>query len=1124
MKRDPFYRQIVERLGGELDPDTFEGCVADLLQDIYPGLVPIHGGKDAGMDGAISDREGEPFPLVATTEENVISNFTKSLNSYVQAGRKRREVVLATSQYLTPRRIQNLYDRSAVLGFTLVNVHSRDDIANRLYHSPEWCLELLNLPGKPPALSLFPKSDRPLINKTLMGREKELAWLLETEGDRLLIGQPGSGKSFLLHQFALEGGGLFVVEENRGEIAAGIRSQQPSVLIVDDAQVNLPLLKDLKQMRQELGVEFSILASCWHGDEDKVAQTMNLSEQSIHHLDLLTRSQIVEVVKDTGLGGPTELLREIVSQAEGRPGLAATLAHLCLHGGVKEVILGDALSASVRKFFKPRLGSKAIDVLASFSVGGDVGMTLPAVSDGLQMKVTEVREIAVELAAGGIIWETGKDSLSVQPPALRHSLVRDVFFQGAFSLSIQPFIDQSSDLVQTAHTLVGAYARGANIPDSLLRNLLERANSVEVWEHYAWQGPIEAGWVLENYPGLLVSLAHPALKHVPEIVIPRLLQAAVGDNRQLHATPKHPLRMIDDWVKSAWPGKGEAVVRREILIRIVCSWFDRGKDATIGLKALISAFSPICGDITTDPGAGNTVTIRQTYLLLDEMRSVQMYWPEIYAIVRGMNIITWQPLQEIVKAWAFTHLYNIKISDEVRNLVRSFAVQILSDIVTLAREHPGILHWAGQVSLDARFDISIPLDREFEILYPIEERLNWHDAEAKHRPIVQALAREWVSKSPQNIAEKMAWIEREAQSAETKWPRWTTYLCSEMSHAVESPVTWARALIKEGCDGDLILPFLRNSVEVGEQGWRDLIGECLSQAGLKGVTISIIMTMKDPPEELLAEVLGSLSGYDQLIDTLCVRGEIPEKTVRRLLLHEDPTIAGAAAQGEWYANPKGKVRESIKTEWRNALARSRQEHFISVVLVNDSELAYDWLMNFLQDEVSDTYKYERALRAAFSALDLEAKKSIMEIIPPNLSYGELVHNLIGNDLELYGLLLNETRLQLFHLVPLTWQDRETWVEKAKLALKAGYSTNDIAHAAYGFPIRSISWTGKESLVRKEWLERFESLCSHEDERIRAIGAVGKAEAEAEFQEALREERDEDIFGFRAVRRRSRYIS
>ncbi len=220
MTRDPFYRQIIERLNGPLDATQFEDCAADLLRAIYPTLVPMRGGSDTGMDGAIADGLGEPFPLVTTTSSDVIGNLTRNLHTYVHAGRTRRKVVLATSRSLTPRRIQNLYDRASQLGFTLIQVHEQTDLATLLYRNPRWCRDLLNLTGNPPALSAVPLSTRALLNVPLVGRDVDLAWLQQIHGDRLLIGQPGSGKTFLLYQMVKEGEALFAVSSERAEIAA----------------------------------------------------------------------------------------------------------------------------------------------------------------------------------------------------------------------------------------------------------------------------------------------------------------------------------------------------------------------------------------------------------------------------------------------------------------------------------------------------------------------------------------------------------------------------------------------------------------------------------------------------------------------------------------------------------------------------------------------------------------------------------------------------------------------------------------------------------------------------------------------------------------------------------------
>ena len=61
MRKDPFFQEIIKSLGQHLDPGQFEDCVNDLLIDVYPSLVPVPGGQDAGMDGAIGDGEESLF-------------------------------------------------------------------------------------------------------------------------------------------------------------------------------------------------------------------------------------------------------------------------------------------------------------------------------------------------------------------------------------------------------------------------------------------------------------------------------------------------------------------------------------------------------------------------------------------------------------------------------------------------------------------------------------------------------------------------------------------------------------------------------------------------------------------------------------------------------------------------------------------------------------------------------------------------------------------------------------------------------------------------------------------------------------------------------------------------------
>jgi hypothetical protein len=1113
MIRDPFYREIIKRLNSPLDGDLFEDCAADLLRAIYPTLVPMRGGNDAGMDGAITNGEGEPFPLVCTTEKDVIGNLRRSLNSYLKNRRQRRKVVLATSQQLTPRRVRNLYDRAAKLGFSLVGVHTQEAIANLLYYSPHWCLELLNLSGTPSALSVVPRTDRPLLGQTLIGREADLAWLQQGAAGRLLVGQPGSGKTFLLHRWALEGSALFVVSTDRGEIATAIRSTQPPTIIVDDAQLYPGLLTDLKQLRHDMGAEFAILASCWPSDQEMVVSALNIPASCSRQLELLTRNEIVDVVKTTGLAGPDALVQEIVRQAEGRPGLAVTLANLCLQGGIREVALGDALNRALSSFFEHVGGTRVSAILAGFSVGGSAGMPMTLIAEWLDLSLADVRDAVVRLSTSGIVWDMGQDRLAVHPAALREVLVRDTFFSGAASLPIEPLLPRISSLESTTRTLIGARARGGAVPQKLLVTFLEMLGAGTLWHEFASLGTSEAVWVLENHPEQATIVATPALHYAPEKIIPTLLRAAVGDRRPLHATPEHPLRKIQDWVQGAYPGTGQVVRRRKALLAAAGEWLRRGDDQEVGLRAIQIALSPRYEAHTVEPGAEDVVVLHYGYPSFEEVRAIQELWTDVQDTLRAVELTVWDPVHRIIEDWAYPGRFNVTISPEMRQSMRAFAVRILQDIITLAQNRPGILHWVAGVARDIKADIEVPLNPDFEVLYPEEDRVNWKEAEERQYAAVQQLARDWSTREPIWVVQRIIAIEREAQSTGIAWPRWTPLICREIAQAVESVGAWIQVLLDVDSTDDMIGPFLSRAANVGEPGWIDWAIACLNRSTVKQAAVVVVLTQAHPPEDLLAETLPRLEGLADTIKILCSRGQVPEHLVKRLLRHPDAQIASAAAIGEWNADPKGSIRASLLDNWRYAVVHAvREDYHLGEMLGSDPVAAYAWLEKQLEQRLDDLWRFEKAVQSATNALDAGAKREILRRIPAVFEASELVALLIGDDLELYSEVLGDARLARFHLVPLSGVPEGIWGEKAKRALQVGYSAESIAVATYS-QIKAVeAFFGAESTRWAEWVERFDRLCALEDESLKEIGRVGKGIAQKHREQALLEERHEAVYG------------
>ena len=1142
---DPFYQKIVEGLNSPLDPELFEQCAADLLRQDYATLVPVRGGSDFGMDGAIADGEGEPFPLVTTTGKDAIGNLTRNLNKYVEVGGTRKRAIFATSQSLTPRRRKNLYERASKLGFTLMQVYDQAAFADRLYRNPEWCLELLGLTGKLPALSILPKTQRPLLNLPLVGRGDDVMWLTTETHDRLIVGQPGSGKTYLLHHFAKENDGLFAVNSDMREIANDFRAQQPRVIIVDDAHTpqNLELVAGLKHFRESTGAEFDIAASCWPGDYQlAIAELLNLPEARSYELKRLSCDEIVQVIKAAGIAGSADpihgplnqLIREIVDQAEGRPGLAATLTHLFLQGDIQRIVSGEALSRSIMHFFLPSLDQTPKQVLAAISVGGDSGISMEAVADVLSISLSSVRNTVVDLDAGGVITVV-ENNLSVRPAVLRFALIRDVFCSGRLSLPercLRQLIVQAPYPPDVARTLIGAAGRGALVPRSLITEIFEqleyqhmpfrptlvntwRQDSVEdIWRMYGWLGRDEVLWILENHPERTIAIAWPGMVNAPDVAIPKMLEMAIGDHRALNAYPEHPLRLIEAWIQASYPRTGEALRRRKILLQITQDWLLSGRDLTIGLKGFRLAFSPVFETNESDPGNGNTLFLRGGRLLVEELKALQSEWSTGKKILESIEITDWEGLRDLVSDWAFWGHTSAPLSPETREVMQDLAGQMLVDLIPLMKEKPGLLHWVQRIADHLQLSVSIPVDDEFEILYPYrsrrEEREDWKSAEKREIEKARALAKSWSGVEPENVIDKIIRFGQEARLAGITWPEYVRFVCYEIARQTESAQIWLEKAAGSTMQQLFIEPFLIEAARRNELGWTDVATEMMASPNRKGVVISVVLTLDSPPETLLSEVLNKLDGMGQLVETHCVRNEISELVLLRLLHHPNKEIAGVTAVGIWAAEPEGSIPISLHDVWRDAVAAwADDDYHLGEILRHDPALAETWLTNCLLREDFRPFEYGQILGKVVGILDSEARFRVLRLISRPYGLDELVSLLVGRDPELYRKLLTLKQLEPYHLSPLAGPPDESWIEQAKLASEAGYSDDEIVHAALG---RLISWSGDKSEMWGTWVQRWELLCLHEDASVRKIAQAGKAYAEEKLHRALHEEYIESVYG------------
>jgi len=1124
MLRDPLYRAIEEGLNTRLDPELFERCAADLLQSAYPGLTPIRGGGDAGMDGAIPAEDAPPTPLVCTTAADVIGNLTRSLKSYISEGGKSRSVVLATSQALTPRRRRNLENRARELGFTLLNIHAQDDFVGRLYRAPQWRKELLGLTGEPPALSTFPRSRRPLASLPLLGREKDVEWLRGQQVDCLLVGQPGSGKTAVLSALSLVGEGVFLVSDDRAQIADAIRAQVPSRIFVDDAHRRYDLLVELRALREEIGADFIVVATCWPGDRHELQRSLSLAPDAVRELPLLPRKVMADIVRAAGIHGPDFLIGEILDQARGLPGLAVTLSLLCLKQGAWDLASGAFLFRDIVGNLSELVGPRVVPVLAGLAVGGSVGMPLPEVARVFGLSVADVWELITRIEAGGVVRQTPAGTLAVEPAALRDALVREVFFSGGRGLPIRELLEAAPSRASAVHVLTRAKARGAeDIPHSLIREQLEQcghdgtwtsSEAHNAWIAYAYSGEEAVDWILDRHPELLTVIAPAGLRVAPERVIPELLDAAVGDTRKLPPNPDHPLRLLQDWVQAGRPGTGDAVRRRHLVLSALRSWTQgrSSPDGNVVAQGLSMVLSPRYEISPADPIAYDRIMIQMGHLTAQEFRELLSVWPDALELLRRIGIDHIHHLDSIVREWAFPGMLHGDPSESVREVARSGAARMLQDLAELGQSHPGVTAWAIRLADQAGLSIVHPdTDPLFEVLFPPREYDgDWEARSRKHHAAADDLANGWSLESPEEVAARLVHYDAEGTKHGHTWPRLTPIVAEGIAARINDPMVWIDALVRGSATPDLVSPFLWKVFDGdshGEAVWTRLFD--IQQ--YRWLCLRVALCAKEVSSEMLRRTLENLEGAEMLVETACLRREVPYDRVTLLLKHDSPAVAAAAAKGVWYSGEKGdSIPQELRPAWEEAVVRHvRAEYILREVFAKDPRLAEAWILARVGNDWRRNWDERGAFKLAAKALDRDARQRFVGELPPGYGPSGFYKWLVGGDPELFQRLLARDDLRSVHLEPLHGRPTGQWIALARVALDSGYSPEDLAEAPHE---RGWSWVGKESMMWQGWADAFGALESHEDARIRQVGQIGRERAEERMQAAQKRERAEEVFG------------
>ena len=1112
---DPFRADIQRALEGRLDQNLFEECACSVLRDEWPSLVPVPGGDDAGVDGLIATPDEPTISLVCTTSRGgALNNLRKNLTSHKESGGRVQRFIFATPRALSPRQCRNLRRQAEELGVQLLEIYHQQAFVDRLYHNPEWRKHLLGLSGAPNALSEYPRFWRPMVGIPLIGRSADLKALTAAVGDLVVEGQPGVGKTFVLQELVREGWGFFAVDDDRERLADAVRKLEPSRVIVDDAHFALEELANLLQLRQGIGADFSVVATTWPGRRSEVERILGTSTGVV--LEPLPRDDILRVVTEVGVAGPTDLQRRIVDQALGRPGLAATLAQLCLRGNVTEVATGEALMKDTLSAYRRTIGERSAAVLGLLALSGDSGIGLQTVSDVLRLDLATVTAIVRDLASAGTIDEAASGHIRVQPEALRYALVRETFFEGPGRLDVRATLKAFPEPTSAVRPLVGAAQLDARVDRSLLEELLDGSSDCRAFAWYATLGHREVRYALEHAERCRTEVAAAALgsDSAPEPALHALMALSIGDSRPRHSHPEHPMRMIQDYVLAPT----NTMARRRMVRRAVATWLDQGGNPEVALEALSYALRPGVHFVETDPGRGMTVTIHEGPLPLEDLRQLAQLWDPYVELVANGAPLGFALVLEALRDWCYPGRITMGrgVPEEWLRFAKRQAARVVRELAARLHDRPGLRAALRRLNAQAGLRVRIDEDREFRILFPVEDFRDWRAAEARLQRSTRRLAAEWAELPPAAVAERLVRYEREAALASITWPRQTSELCQILAEATDRPLQYLTALHEHNAPLDLIHPFFAVLVQQRCDSWEQLIDDFLDDDRVRPVAVDVCLTAS-VGKRLTERAVGLCDSRFTNRLPFFPKERLNPDAHRPLLEHPDIDVAQAAVIALRPA-PGEDTSDDLGKSWEAALVRCpADDHWYAGILKHRPDLLVRWVLAGDERLASDRSSYERlpeAMLPLIGSLEIDARIDLLQRITPhgfNPWLDQVVAAAVGEDERAMRALLSRLDLSNHHRAALAGLPDERWFERAVIMFDAGWAPEKIVASC--IPTMS-RWGGDESAHWNEYVEAFAPFVEDRDPRRAAIAMAGFDCYRSLVEKATEQERREAVHGLK----------
>ncbi|MEO7043821.1 MAG: hypothetical protein ABI091_00850, partial [Ferruginibacter sp.] len=516
----------------------------------------------------------------------------------------------------------------------------------------------------------------------------------------------------------------------------------------------------------------------------------------------------------------------------------------------EELFSGKLLLDNLNSFLFQVAGPQIVHLLAAFACGGSKGISLENVASHLNANISTILIDIQRIAVSGVLEQTGKTTLCIQPDFLRSALIKTVFFSDdALTLPVtlcEALITSSADPSLGYLELIHAKARAnASITDDTLRKIVRGRNDPKLWKALAWLDRSNCDWVIENIPKLFSDIKRAALHYNPVKIIPFMLDSAALDTRALNSAPDADMRILEDWINQGWADEG--VSFRKTLFESIIRWFPISKNISTSMKAMQYVFSLNYRESDTDPTDPHTIRIKEGLLPLENAQAVFHLWEHFLVFIQSLEIYPWPGIILVIETWMRSNIRRKPNPDnEYNDFLLSTKRKMVGDLISFASENQAMLRWVFLMA--KKVDILIdpfPISEEFMILYP-EEHLDddWQQRHINQIQKSQELALAWKNRPFQEIVQTLTKWEQESKLVGRISSRMAPIFCAQLAEIRKLTSTELSIAINQ-LPVSMLEPFLNHAL-INDSTTNDQLEECFNRADLECILINNTLTGRTP--------------------------------------------------------------------------------------------------------------------------------------------------------------------------------------------------------------------------------------------------------------------------------------